>query len=252
VFLRVIEEEVKPFVMARYRLDPSKQSIYGYSLGGLAVLRCLFRNPTAFSTYIAASPSIWWNNREVLADEAVFSKRARAGELQLKVLITSAGDEQYRGDDPQRLAAEQRGARMVDNASELAARLAALDPRRITVVRTIFDGELHVTAPQASLSRAVRFALSRTETALAPEVLAHYVGVYQVTPASTITVVQSSGGLTVQLTGDPAVPLLAQSEDEFFLKDGGQITFERDLTGAVTGLVSRQGLGKDTSAEKVK
>ncbi len=133
-FLRVIEEEVKPFVMARYRVDASKQIIYGYSLGGLMVLRSLFHNPTAFSTYIAASPSIWENNREVLADEEAFSKRARAGELQLKVLITSAGDEQYRGDDPKLLAEAQRGSRMVDNASELAARLAALNPQRITVV----------------------------------------------------------------------------------------------------------------------
>lgn len=29
-FLRVIEGEVKPFVMARYRVDASKQIIYGY------------------------------------------------------------------------------------------------------------------------------------------------------------------------------------------------------------------------------
>jgi hypothetical protein len=151
-FLRVIEEELKPFVMARYRVDPSRQIIYGCSLGGLAVLRSLFRNPAAFSTYIAASPSIWWNNREVLADEEAFSKRARAGELQLKVLITSAGDEQYRGDDPKLLAAAQRGSRMVDNASELAARLAALNPQKITVVRTIFDDETHISAPPASLS----------------------------------------------------------------------------------------------------
>jgi predicted alpha/beta superfamily hydrolase len=142
-FFRVIEEELKPFVMGRHRVDPSKQIIYGCSLGGLAVLRNLFRNPTAFSTYIVASPSIWWNNREVLADEEAFSKRARAGELQLKVLITSAGDEQYRGDDP-KLVAEAQRFRMVDNASELAARLAALNPQKITVVRMIFDGETHM------------------------------------------------------------------------------------------------------------
>ena len=212
---------MKPLVMARYRVDPSKQSIFGYSLGGLAVLRSLFRNPTAFSTYIAASPSIWWNNREVLADEAAFSKRARAGELHLKLLITSAGDEQYRGDDPQLLAEAQRGSRMVDNASELAARLAALSPQKVHVVRTIFDGELHITASDAALNRAVRFALSRTETTLAPEVLARYVGVYQVTPTSTITVTQASGGLTRQVSGGLAVPLLAESEVEFFLQDGG-------------------------------
>ena len=99
-FLRVLEEEIKPFIMAHYRVDAAKQIIWGHSLGGLMILRALFRNPNAFSTYILSSPSIWWNYREVLVDEEAFSKRARAGELQLKVLVTSAGDEQYRGNDP--------------------------------------------------------------------------------------------------------------------------------------------------------
>ncbi len=251
-FLRVIEEEVKPFVMARHRVDPSKQIFWGHSLAGLAVLRGLFRNPTAFSTFIMSSPSIWWNNREVLADEEAFSKRARAGDLQLKVLITSAGGEQYRGDDPKLLAEEQRGDRMIDNASELAARLAALNPKKITVVRTIFDGEYHTTAWPASLSRGLQFALSRTETTLAPEVLARYVGVYQMTPTNMITVARTPGGLTVERSGEETAPLYAESETEFFLKDEGfQITFERDSTGSVTGLVAHQA-GTHTPAKKVK
>jgi len=156
IFLRVLEEEVKPFVKARYKVDSARQIIWGQSLGGLIILRSLFRNPTAFSTYILSSPSIWWNNREVLADEEAFSKRAIAGEIHLKLLVTSAGDEQYRGTDPKLLAAD---GRQVDNASELAARIGALHPRNITVVRTIFAGEIHNTVPQASLSRALRFAL---------------------------------------------------------------------------------------------
>lgn len=155
-FLRFVEEEVKPFVAARYKVDSTRQSFYGYSLGGLAVLRSLFRNPTAFSTYIVSSPSIWWDHKMVLADEEAFSKRARAGELNLKILVTSAGDEQYRGEDPKQLAAD---ARMVDNASELAARLGALNPTRVVVARAIFEGEVHVSAPPATLSRALRFAL---------------------------------------------------------------------------------------------
>ena len=148
-FLRVIEEELKPFVMARYRIDRTKQIIYGQSLGGLMSLRVLFRNPNAFSSYILSSPSIFHNNREVLADEEAFSKRARAGELRLRVLVTSAADEQYPGD----------ANRMVDNASELADRLAALNPSKIMVVRTIFADETHISVSPASLSRGLRFAL---------------------------------------------------------------------------------------------
>ena len=74
------------------------------SLGGLAALRSLFRNPTTFSAYIVASPSIWWDNKTVLVDEAAFSKRVLSGELQLNVVVTSARDEQYHGTDPKLLA----------------------------------------------------------------------------------------------------------------------------------------------------
>jgi predicted alpha/beta superfamily hydrolase len=158
VFLRVIEEEVKPFVSARYKVDSTKQTLYGLSLSGLFALRVLFRNPKAFSTYILTSPSIWYNDKEVLVDEEAFSKRARSGELRLKILLTSAGEEQYRGDDP-KLLAEAAVSRMIDNASELADRLAVLNPGNITVARTIFPGETHNSVGPASLSRAIRFAL---------------------------------------------------------------------------------------------
>jgi predicted alpha/beta superfamily hydrolase len=142
-FLRVIEEEIKPFVKERYNVNPAQQFIYGSSLGGLIVLRALYRNPKAFSTYILSSPSIWWNDKEILADEEAFSKRARSGELHLKVLVTSAGDESNS---------------MVDNASEFAERLSSFHPQNITVVRTIFDGEIHISVGTASLIRAIRFA----------------------------------------------------------------------------------------------
>jgi len=155
-FLRVIEDEIKPFVMSRYNVDRTRQTIYGQSIGGLMVLRVLFRNPAAFSTYIVSSPSIWFNDREVLDDEAAFSKRAGSGELRLKILITSAAEEQYRGNDPKLLAADRR---MVDNASELSARLARLNPSSVTIVRTIFEGENHGSVPPASLTRGLRFAL---------------------------------------------------------------------------------------------
>lgn len=159
-FDRVLEEEIKPFVAARYRIDPAQQIIWGQSFAGLTVLRILFKNPNAYSTYILSSPSVWYNNMEVLADEESFAKRARSGTLRLSVLVTSAADEQYRGTD-EKLLTEAGTSRMVDNASELAARLALLHPQRIPVTRVIFEGELHNTVPQASLSRSLRFALPR-------------------------------------------------------------------------------------------
>jgi predicted alpha/beta superfamily hydrolase len=156
-FIRILEEEVKPLVAAHFAVDPSRQGIWGYSLGGLTLLRVLFRRPEAYATYIISSPSIWWADREILAEEGPFAHRARNGELSVRVLITSAAEEQYRGSDPVRAAADK--ARMVDNAADLAERLGNLNPAKVVVLRTVFDGEIHASVPPAALSRAIRFAL---------------------------------------------------------------------------------------------
>jgi hypothetical protein len=48
---------------------------------------------------------------------------------------------------------------MVDNASELASQLAALNPPNIIVSRVIFPDEDHDSVSLASLGRALLFAL---------------------------------------------------------------------------------------------
>jgi len=151
VFLRVVEEELKPFVEARYRIDRSRQAIFGMSRGGEIALRILFHNPSAFATYVIASPGILWNNSVALSGEEAFAKRATVGELRLKVLLTSASDE-----DPAD----------VKSVADLAARLAVLNPRTLTVGRTVFDGEVHVTVPSAALSRGLRFAFAQPSAAV--------------------------------------------------------------------------------------
>lgn len=158
LFLRVIEEEIKPFIEARYNVDRARQILYGQSLGGLFVMHTLFSKPEAFSTWISSSPSLWFNEQEVLQGEAAFAERAKAGELHVSLLLTSAGDEQYRGDDPE-LLEEGNRFRMVENASELAARLGELKGENFRIERVIFDGETHDTVPFVALNRALRFAL---------------------------------------------------------------------------------------------
>lgn len=56
----------------------------------------------------------------------------------------------------------------------------------------------------------------------------------------------------IRATGQGALTLLPESETECFVKElDAQITFERDVTGAVTALVLHQG-GQDQRARKTK
>lgn len=155
-FLDTIVEEILPAVARLAPLDPLRRSLVGHSYGGLFVLHALFTRPGLFAAHVAGSPSIWWNDRAILANEDDFRRgTATAGRL----LITVGGDEQGPGvtSDPRR-AERLAMARMRDNAGEMAARLAASS--RVDCTFAAFPGENHVSVIPPMLSRAVAFALA--------------------------------------------------------------------------------------------
>jgi hypothetical protein len=166
LFRRFLVEELRPAIAARWTVDPNDQTLYGYSLGGLFSLVALFADPTAFKTFVAASPSIWWNDRAVLEGEAEFARRVGAGEIAPRVLVTIGEHEQDPPKVPPPGMSEEAIAeliakgRMVDNARELGERLAALKGHRGYEGRFhLFEGEDHLSAMAAAIGRAVDFAL---------------------------------------------------------------------------------------------
>jgi len=168
-FHRFMMEELRPRIAAAYSVDAADQSLIGYSFGGLFALNVLFRHPDAYRTYVLGSPSIWWNDREVLKGEKGFAAQVRAGTVTPRILITSDQWEQDPAspdipkDGPQRDVAlkEMSGARMVDNARELANRLAALrGPKDYKVRYVFFPEETHLTGMPASGIRGLVFALT--------------------------------------------------------------------------------------------
>jgi CubicO group peptidase (beta-lactamase class C family) len=92
----------------------------------------------------------------------------------------------------------------------------------------------------------------RTDVGVNPEIMADYVGVYELMPGFEITVTLEDGQLQLQATGQPKFPLFAESETEFFLKVvDAQITFVRDDSGDVTQLVLHQA-GQNQPGRKIR
>lgn len=90
----------------------------------------------------------------------------------------------------------------------------------------------------------------RVAVVLAPEALRAYEGVYELGPDFALTLTATGGKLMVQATGQQAFELLAESPDAFFLRDpDAQITFTRDASGAIQGLVLHQN-GRQMPARK--
>lgn len=165
-FWKVIETEIRPRVATMAKVSTGHDVLFGHSLGGLFVLRTLFRHPDAFRTYLALSPSIWWTDRSVLQDEAAFAAQVKAGKVTPRIFIGVGGEEQtppvklppgYTAEQAAKLTAR---ARMVDNARELAARLGALKGAPGYKVQSkVFPGQSHMSVPWDALNTELNFAL---------------------------------------------------------------------------------------------
>jgi uncharacterized protein len=154
-FQQVLLDEVRPFIAARFPVDSGAEAIWGQSLGGLFILRLFLDQPHAFAAYVLSSPSVWWNNKEALAGLDGLPMKLSRSPARVRLLVTSAGDEQPRARTPDFIY--EPGNAMVDDAAELAIRLARSAPADLAVSRVIFDGEVHNSVSPASLSRTLRF-----------------------------------------------------------------------------------------------
>ncbi len=85
-FLAFLTGEVRPWVQARFRIDPRKQTLFGHSMGALLVLHAMFTAPGSFDVYLAASPPVRFSNRVILREAAAFE--LSPGRNGVRALIT--------------------------------------------------------------------------------------------------------------------------------------------------------------------
>lgn len=167
-FLRVVETEIKPLIHGLAKTDPDNQVLFGHSLGGLATLHALFVQPNAFRTFIAASPSIWWNQGAVLKSESGFSALVEAGETRPRVLVTMGELEDRRpahisrpaGISEEVFAQAFERSRMVENGRELIARLKSLKGHAPFYVADylVFPHQGHGISAWSALAAGIAFA----------------------------------------------------------------------------------------------
>ena len=133
-FLDVLENEIIPFIEARYDLDPSQRGLVGKSYGGLLSAYTLLTRPDLFRQMIIVSPALWWDDfmlphedRAIMRIEA--ATRDRPMPAPTRVVIT-AGSEEER-------------LRMI---TDINAFLEALNTRHdpnLDITWRVLDGERH-------------------------------------------------------------------------------------------------------------
>src|SRR5260221_13304501 len=71
-YARFLLDEVKPAIDSRFRTDARDTAIGGSSLGGLIALHLGLTNPDVFRAIAALSPSVWWDNRQIVTTAGAF------------------------------------------------------------------------------------------------------------------------------------------------------------------------------------
>ncbi|HEY1011969.1 MAG TPA: serine hydrolase [Herpetosiphonaceae bacterium] len=85
-----------------------------------------------------------------------------------------------------------------------------------------------------------------------PQILARYVGEYELAPDFILTVKAQQGALIVQATGQGPLLAYPESETSFFLSDvDAQLTFDVDGAGKATAVTLHQG-GQNMPGKKIK
>jgi len=136
-----------------------------------------------------------------------------------------------------------RSAIVVDPTNKRAAVAWANAPLDVT------DLAAHLVEPKTPLRTLDPLTAPVT---LRDEVLASYVGVYQLAPTFAIAITREGPKIFAQATNQGRLELFATKQDEFVLRAvKAGVSFVRDEAGTVTALVLHQN-GLDQRAPKVK
>ena len=135
-----IEYRSNGWVAARAPLDPTQQTLWGHSYGGLAVLQALFTRPTEFTTYAAASPSLWWHDGAITREAAQLPQRL--GDHRASLVLMRGGSE------PSHPGGSSKGD-VEGPARQLAAQLRQVPGLQVSFKR--FDNLQHGPMLPASL-----------------------------------------------------------------------------------------------------
>ena len=168
-FLDFVTGDLRNEVARRCPLDRSRQALFGHSFGGLFVLYALARAPEAFSHWIAASPSIFWEDGSLLPSIDAFET---GPPVCARVLLLAGAYEaelapfqQALPDREQRLA-RLREAGTVERARAMAERLGRHPG--VTSRFALVPGRTHMSVLPEALNEAVAFAFPpRPETCTA-------------------------------------------------------------------------------------
>lgn len=145
LFEAFLMQKLRPEVSRRYSVNALRESLYGHSLGGLFALHMVYTSPGTFHTVIAASPTIWWDDQFILAEERDFRAKLEedpsiGARIRISILVGEL----------------EETAVTVSDSDALGERLRELSIFGVRSSFHLLDNETHITVPSRSVTIALR------------------------------------------------------------------------------------------------
>jgi predicted alpha/beta superfamily hydrolase len=138
IFLRVMKEEIIPFIQQQYKVNEDR-ALAGHSFGGLFTAYVLFNHPEVFDRYLISSPSLDWDGGVIKKMELKYSTGHRS--LPARVFISAGGAEPDS---------------MVPDVQALSETLTGRHYQGLAITEKIFEDETHLSVVPFSISRGLR------------------------------------------------------------------------------------------------
>ena len=144
-FLNFIRDDLIPFIDTTYRTDPNTHIAHGHSFGGLFMLYTLFNKPDTFNCYIAASPSIWWDDKIILKHEQSYADTHN--DLRRTIYLVAGTDE----------------LGILTDAAALVAKLKSRNYLGLDLQYEFMEGEIHSSIVARTFVNGLRSLLKVRE-----------------------------------------------------------------------------------------
>ncbi|MCQ8240388.1 alpha/beta hydrolase [Rhizosaccharibacter radicis] len=152
-YMRYLHEQVLPWVATRYRTDEERRLFLGHSYGGLLGMQILFSQPDMFTGYVIGSPSLWYDDHEMVRREIAYAAAHR--DLRAQVYMYVGEREVAGGGDPRR-------PNRYGMVADMLAMRRALDGRRYPSLRLraeVLEDEDHLSVAPRGFTRGLKYLL---------------------------------------------------------------------------------------------
>ena len=144
-FIAFIESELLPYVNKKYKTTAHK-TLIGQSLGGLVTTEILFSRPSLFQHYVIISPSLWWNDGDLLKANPILLQESFTQPTSIYIGVGKEG-----------LTPGLDHHVMEVDANLLADKLKQTKSKSVRVYFDYFPQEDHATVTHPAVFQALRW-----------------------------------------------------------------------------------------------